>query len=67
MTSVTDELASDLFDIQAELTKQAVNEVNKLRRRVLELEAQIAAQPATAWELQERITQLELLLKAEKT
>jgi phage shock protein A len=51
-----------MMDLQADLAKRAVDEVNRLRKRVRELEAQIAAGPVTAYELQERITMLELEL-----
>lgn len=69
MTNNQDASMASLFDLQAEITKRATAEVVRLRGRVKELEAVIAAAPATAWHLQERVTMLERLyseLKAQR-
>lgn len=55
---------ASMFDMQADLAKRAVNECVRLRSRVRELEREIALQPSTLSELQDRVTLLEQLLKA---
>lgn len=60
----TDAWHGQMMDLQADLAKQAVAEVDRLRKRVRELEAQIAASPALLTELQDRVTQLEQLLRS---
>ena len=58
-----DSWLTQMFDLQSQLAERAVKETNRLRTRVRELEAHIAAQPSDLWALQERVTQLEMLLK----
>lgn len=56
---------TSMFDHQSDLAKRAVNEVNRLRRRVLELERQLSSgMAADLTAMQDRITQLEQLLAA---
>lgn len=55
-----------MFDLQADLAKRAVNECVRLRKRVRELEKEISQQPVTLTELQDRVTMLEVLLKAKE-
>lgn len=57
---------AQIFDLQADLAKRAVNECARLRARVRELEREIAGQPATLTELQDRVTMLEQLVKASR-
>lgn len=58
---------TSMFDMQADLSKRAVNEVNRLRRRVRELELELASGVAAQMtELQDRITTLELQLAQAK-
>lgn len=57
---------ASMFDMQADLAKRAVNECARLRARVRELEREIAGQPATMSELQDRVTMLEQLLLARR-
>jgi uncharacterized protein YlxW (UPF0749 family) len=59
-----DQWHAQMIDLQADVAKRAVDECNRLRRRVRELEAQIAASPATLTELQDRVTLLEQLVAA---
>lgn len=54
---------ASMFDCQADLAKRAVNECVRLRARVRELERQIAEQPSTLTDLQDRVTMLEQLLR----
>jgi hypothetical protein len=53
-----------MLDVQTKSLEFAVKEVNRLRGRVRDLEAQIEATPGIAWELQERVSLLESLIKA---
>jgi uncharacterized protein YfaS (alpha-2-macroglobulin family) len=64
MADATDsDWITSMFDMQADLAKRAVNEANVQRRRVRELEKQIAEGAAgDLYEMRERITQLEQLL-----
>jgi hypothetical protein len=58
---------TSMFDLQSDLAKRAVNEVNRLRRRVLELEGQLSSgMVADLMAMQDRVTQLEQLLAAER-
>jgi hypothetical protein len=58
---------TSMFDLQSDLAKRAVNECNRLRRRVIELEGQLASgMAADLTATQDRITQLEQLLAAER-
>jgi BMFP domain-containing protein YqiC len=56
---------TSMFDLQSDLAKRAVNECNRLRRRVHELEAHLSSgMAADLMAAQDRITQLEQLLSA---
>jgi hypothetical protein len=61
-----DAWTENFFNTQTETLKAAVIERNRLWARVRALEKEMAEQPATAWVLQERITQLEQLLATER-
>jgi BMFP domain-containing protein YqiC len=56
---------TSMFDLQSDLAKRAINECNRLRRRVLDLERQLSSGVAAdLTAMQDRITQLEQLLAA---
>lgn len=53
---------ANLFQLQADVAKAAIAERNRLLVENEALRKQLASMPATAYELQERVTQLEILL-----
>lgn len=53
---------ADMLKVQGESLEAAVREVNRLRAEVRRIKAEIAAAPAVAYELQERVTLLEVEL-----
>jgi len=58
---------TSMFELQSDLAKRAVNEVNRLRRRVIELESLLSSGlTADLMAMQDRVTQLEQLLAAER-
>lgn len=57
----------DLFVINQPLTKRAIDQAQAARARIRDLEREIAAHPGTLWALQERIVQLEGLLRLATT
>jgi phage shock protein A len=58
---------SNMYEQQARLAEEAVKEVTRLRARIRELEAQIAASPSTLTELQDRVTLLETKMATESS
>jgi hypothetical protein len=53
---------ANMLKVQGESLEAAVREVNRLRAEVRRIKAGIAAAPAVAYELQERVTLLEVEL-----
>lgn len=63
-TDDDDTWMASMFDLQADLAKRSINECSRLRCRVRELEGLLSiGSTAALMEMQDRISQLEQLLK----